>query len=93
LAKQIKSIQAENLSYWYDKYLKKDGREYIVVYIQGQGLCAKGEIQVTDWSKITGMRKEISGYGGAKLEGLNFEIIQDSTGTNFLYKDVDRVID
>ncbi|MDB5230180.1 MAG: hypothetical protein JWN76_985 [Chitinophagaceae bacterium] len=93
LAKQIQNVGAENLSYWHDKYLKKDGAEYIVIYIQGQGLCAKGEIQVTDWSKIIGMRGESSGYRGAKLEGLNFKIIQDSRGTNFLYKDIDRVVD
>jgi hypothetical protein len=93
LAKQIQNVGAKNLSYWHDKHLRKNGGEYILVYIQGQGLCAKGEIQVTDWGKISGMRRESSGYSGAKLEGLKFEIIQDSTGTNFLYKDIDRIID
>lgn len=93
LAKQIKDIGIENLSYWHDKYVKKDDAEYIVVYIQGQNLCAKGEIQVDDWKKISGLRKDISGYSGAELEGLDFEIIQNSTETNFLFKDVDRIID
>jgi hypothetical protein len=93
LAKHISHIGAKNLSYWHDKYVKKGGAEYIVVYIQGKDLCAKGEIQVSDWGKISGMRREVSGYHGAKLQGLDFEVILDSTETNFLFKDTDRVID
>jgi hypothetical protein len=64
-----------------------------VVHIKGRDLCAKGEIQVADWNKITAIRSENSGYRGAKLEGLNFEIIQDSTGTCFLYKNIERIVD
>ncbi len=93
LAKQIKKLGAENLTYWHERYVKKDGRESIVVHIQGRGLCAEGEIVVTNWDKLSGMRREISGYRGARLKGLKFEIIQDSAITNFFYKDIDRIID
>jgi len=93
LAKQIQSIGTDNLSYWFDKYLIKDGKEFILVNIQGGGLCAKGEIQVKDWGKISGMRREVSGYRGAGLKGLKFEIRQDSSGTNFTYVNIDRIID
>ncbi len=93
LARQIKSIGTENLFYVHNKYLKKNSKEYIVIHIQGGELCAKGEIQVNDWSKLSGMRREISGYRGAELQGLTFKIEQDSTGTNFVYENIDRIID
>lgn len=93
LAKQIESIGTRNLSFWFNKYLKKSGEEFILINIQGEKLCAKSEIKVNDWSKISGMRKEINGYRGAELKGLKLEIEQDSTGTNLIYKNVDTIID
>lgn len=93
LARQIQSIGTENLSYWFDKYIKKGGKEYIVIHIQGRELCARGEIQVDNWGKISGMRREVSGYRGAELRGLKIQIEQDSTGTNFVYDNIDRIID
>ncbi len=39
------------------------------------------------------MRKESNGYRGAELKGLKIEIEQDTNGTNFIYKNVDRIID
>lgn len=93
LARQISSIGPENLSYWFDKYLKKEGKEFIVVQINGDKLCAEAQLEVKDWSKISGMRREISGYHGAQLKGLTIDIHQDSTGTNLMYKDVYEVID
>jgi len=93
LAKQIKSKGTENLSYWYDRYVKRDNGEYILVNVQGKGLCATAEIQVFDWEKLDEMRREVSGYKGAELAGLEFKIIDDSTGVNFVYADVDSVID
>ncbi len=93
LAKRLKSIGTNNLSYRFDKYLKKGGKEFIVIHIQGEEFCAKGEIQVNDWGKISGMRREISGYSGAELIGLKIEIKQDSLGTNFIYEDIDKIID
>lgn len=93
LARQIQSIGTENLSYWFDKYLNKGSKEFIVIHIQGAELCAIGEIQVNNWGKISGMRREVSGYRGAELRGLKIQIEQDSTGTNFVYDNIDRIID
>ena len=93
LAKQIRSKGAQNLSYRYDRYVKRGSEEYIVVNVEGKDLCATAEIQVFDWTKISGMRREISGYRGAELAGLEFEIVEDSTGVDFVYTDVDSVVD
>lgn len=93
LAKQMQSVGAENLTYWFDKYLKKDDKEFIVIHIQGEGICAKGEILVNDWNKIEGMRREHAGYRGAELEGLKIAMEEGSSGTNFIFKDIDKIID
>jgi hypothetical protein len=93
LAKEFGNRENKDLSFWYNRYLKKGEAEYIQVSVQGENLCAIAEIQVTDWSKISGMRREISGYRGAELEGLDFEIIQDSAGINFPFRDVQSVVD
>jgi hypothetical protein len=93
LANQIKNIGAENLSYWHSGYVKKDTAEYILVFMQGKDLCAVGELQVRDWQKISGMRRDVSGYRGSELKGLKFDIRQDSAGTNIVFKDVVSIID
>jgi hypothetical protein len=93
LAKQIQTIGAGNLSYWHSGYVKKDTAEYILVAMQGKGLCAVGEIRVSDWQKIPGMRREVSGYRGAELQGLKFDIVQDPSDTDFIFRDVVSIID
>jgi hypothetical protein len=93
LAKQMRTIGTKNLSFRHVKYLKKQGAEYILVNITGEGVCALAEVQVTNWEKISGLRKEVSGYSGAELQGLDIELAKDSTGMNFVFKNIDGIID
>ena len=93
LAKEMQSIGIENLSYWFEKYIKQGDKEFIEIHIQGKTLCAIGKIQVNDWSKISGMRKVTNGYRGAELKGLRIKIQNDSTETNFVYDNIETIID
>lgn len=94
LAKQIQTIGINNLDYWFDDYLEKNEREYILVYIQGKGLCAKGEILMEEWNKLEGIRKTRGkGYRGAKLKGLELDIRKDSTIVELVYKNVAGIVD
>lgn len=93
LANEMQSIGTENLSYWFKKYIKKGDQEFIEIHIHGKGLCAIGEIQVNNWDKISGMRKETSGYRGVELKGLKIKIENDSTTTNFIFDNVEGIID
>jgi hypothetical protein len=94
LAKQIQSTDPKKVNYWFDMYVKRGLDEYIDVHVQGGELCAEAHIRVTDWSKLKDIR-ETGGlsYHGAKLSGLQFTIEQDSLHTEFIYKDIDSVID
>ena len=94
LAKEIRRIGITNLSYWLKSYLEKDDKEYIIVNIQNKDLCAKGMIEVKDWSKIEGIRKSKGiSYRGAELEGFVFEINESNGSTNFVYQTLDQIID
>lgn len=94
LSRLLKSTDASRVDYWFDMYIKKGLDEYIDVHVQSDEICAEAHILVTDWTKLKGIRETGGlGYHGAKLKGLKFDINQDSTHTEFIYKDIDTVID
>lgn len=94
LASQLQSPGNKVVSYWFDKYEVKDNKDYIMVYVQGEDLCAKGLILVKDWKKLEGIRRtQGRGYEGAELKGLQLDITTDSAGTELILKDVTSIID
>jgi hypothetical protein len=94
LLSQIEENGQNNLTYWFSSYAEENGNEYIIVYIQNDSLCAKGVIKVDDWGKIEGIKRtKGKGYVGAELKGLTFLIEKDSSKTEFVYKDLARIID
>ena len=68
--------------------------EFITVNIQGDGLCAKGLLQVSDWKNIEGIKrtKGVS-YNGAQLKGLTFDIITNGESIDFIYKNIESIVD
>ena len=94
LARQIRSVGVENLRYWYDGYRKEATREFIIAHIQGETLCTKGELLVTNWDeKIQGLRGSDRGYSGAELSGLKLDIQEGPAGAILIYKGLDRIVD
>lgn len=93
LSKQIGVIGFENLDYWFDRYLKINSKEYIEVYVQNDSICAKAIVEVRDWSKIEGLRKENNGYSGVKLKGLRMRIEHVGNEVDFIYEGIDKIED
>jgi hypothetical protein len=94
LAKQLQQAGPQTLGYTFDEYVERNGNEFIIVNIQGDGICARGEILVKDWGKMQAIRDASGGgYRGAALEGLKIEAIQDSAHTQFVYKGIERIVD
>lgn len=94
LIKQIEEIGQENLSYWFDSYVEENNREYIIVNIQDDSLCAKCKILVNKWDKLEGIKRaKGKSYEGAKLMGFTLRIEQDSNGIEFIYEDLIGIID
>ena len=82
------------LTYWLKKYDATNGVESLYFNIQGDGLCAILHLTVKNWSKLEDVR-ERKGVGrlGAEFTNLTFDIVQDSSSTEFIYNTYDRLID
>ena len=94
LVNQLGKIDNSKLRYWFDEYQDIDKQEYIRVFIQGDGLCAKAVLAVKQWDDIRSIRQtKGKGYRGAELKKLRFTIVQDSVKTDLIYSGVDAIID
>ena len=60
LIKQIESIGTENLTFWYEGNEVRDENDFIKIRVQGKGLCATGDFEVRDWSKLKGAKNNSS---------------------------------
>jgi hypothetical protein len=93
LVKQVKGRESK-LRYWLDRYEEKNNREYLMVFIQGDSLCAKAEILIENWEGIEGIRRvKGKGYSGAELAGFKYDVHFQSERTTFSYRGVDRIVD
>ena len=94
LALKLQSTDNQELSYWFDRFESQNSKEYILVDIQGEKLCAKGLLLVNDWSKLDGIKKsQGQGYRGAELRGLKISVEKDSTEIELVLEDIDYIID
>ncbi len=94
LARMIQSIGPDRLTYWLEGYETRANQELLLIRVQGEGLCAKGELQVPDWHDLEGIReKKGMGYRGAQLAGLRFDVVPDSLGARLIYRDLARIVD
>jgi len=95
LVKQLAKVDRSKLNYWMDTYQEDNNLKYIVAHVQGEGLCAKIFLGVNDSEK--GIEKLIMnkgmGYHGAELEGLKFDIKQDSKSTEFVFQEISGIVD
>ena len=94
LIKEIDRIGKENLTYWLSDYSEQNGQEYIDIHIQGEELCAKGLIHVTEWKNMKGIRSAKSeGYRGAQLKDFDFDFITKNESIIFEFKSLSKIID
>ena len=64
LAKQIKLLNPDQVTYSVDGYKKINNKEYINITIQAEGLCAKTAVLVNSWdNKIINIKQtQAKGY-------------------------------
>lgn len=94
LARQLQKTDETELTYWFDQYELKGDKEYINIHIQGNDLCAKGLVLVEEWKGLEGIRKTKGiSYRGAQLAGFEMDIVENSSGTEFIFKNIDYIID
>ena len=94
LIREMDVLGKENLTYWLSNYSEQNGKEFIVVNIQGEGLCAQGLLQVNDWTDIEEIKRTKGhSYNGAQLKGLIFDIINNGESIDFIYKGLESIVD
>jgi len=95
LVKQLEKANKAKLSYYFDSYEEKDGKEYINVTIEGEDLKAHTLMLVKKWDETLQPIKEFKGkgYGGAEIVNLKYEILQDADATEFVYVSAEEIND
>lgn len=95
LAKQIRLLNPDQISYYLEGYKKTKDKEYINVNIQAEGLCATCSVLVKQWDNTVKniQQTRAMGYYGAQLNNLQFDFIEDSTGVQLVYKSIESIKD
>ena len=98
LVKQLNNSNETKTSYWIEQYVEAEGRIFMSIYVQGEGLCAKTRLDITDTanggSQIRGYKKiKGGGFSGAELSGLTYSIDSSTGDYNFILTDVAHIID
>jgi hypothetical protein len=95
LVKQLNSMNCPKLRYWLAEYESKNGQICLYCFVQGDGLCAKLPMLVKDnQQKLEGViHVKGNSYRGAEFKNLTFDIVQNGNDTEFIYKNLDKIID
>ena len=95
LIKQLANIDKSKLTYWMDMYQEDKSSQNIHAYIQGEGICAKIVLSID--GSVKGVEEILknkgAGYVGAGLDGLKFDIKQDSIATKFVFQEIRGIVD
>ena len=94
LVKRLQDIDQNKLTYWLKKYETVKETEQLYFYIQGDNLCAQLVLTMNHWNKLERVKaKKGVSFRGAQFTDLEFDIYQDSSSTDFVYRTYDRIID
>lgn len=94
LANQVQQRNFRKIDYSINGYAEISSIPYLVVNISGEDLCARGYLNIANADKLQQFKK-VKGlsYSGAGLAGLKFHIDSAGGNYNFIFDDVDWIID
>ena len=97
LARLLNKVNRDELGYWIDKHAEKDGKILMSIFIQGDGICARGIVDITnvpDGDKLkTYQMSTGGGYRGAGLNGFKYRIDTTNDACTLIYEHVDKIVD
>ncbi len=93
LIHQLKLRQPGDVHYWINKYEEIDRKPFMTIYIQADGLCAEGYLDIKNPNKLQ-KYKNVKGisYSGAELRGLQYAIDTINGKITFLFEE-GKIID
>jgi len=84
----------DNLTFWLKDVISENGKDYLLVNIHNNNVCATGQFIVNDWNTIEDLEKNKgAGRRGAQLQGFKYSIAYSLTGTTLLFKSISGFID
>ena len=96
LIRVFSKFGTDNLYYRTVLYIHEDGKHYMKVKAIGKGFCVEFPLDITN-SKDSQFAHVIKikgfGYNGLLLKGLKFDLINSKSGVEFIFRDLERIID
>ena len=94
LLQQLNKLDKEK-NYFLEGYTEKDSIPRLYVKIEADGFCAIAIVDVWRKEGIINdiIRTQGNGYIGAELSGFEMIMMQNCTDTQFIYRDMTKIID
>ncbi|GAB3916537.1 hypothetical protein [Mucilaginibacter boryungensis] len=93
LAKQL-AADPGSFTYTFSNYFVKAGREYLNVSVNRENFQTVIAMLVNNWDKMQGIKNAKGlGYSGAKLQGLQLSVVTNSGHPEFIYQNINAIID
>ncbi len=94
LVKQLNKADRSKVHFYIDRYTERGGKPYMAIYIQGDDICARGMLDIKNPNKLVEFKNEKGlSWGGAELSGLQYTIDSSDGGYNFIFEEVEKIID
>ncbi|MDI1356421.1 MAG: hypothetical protein PSX36_16005 [bacterium] len=100
LVNQLTKTDQSKLTYWMSAYWSEPSTspgvtEHIRVHLKGEDLCADMILDIKDSRKgiENVLKNKMLGYKGAEFKGLKFDTYQDSSKTEFIFREVSGIRD
>lgn len=94
LVKMLKTVNRDKVDYYIEKYLEENSRQYLLVEINSNELCAYVTMDITDCANF-GLLKEKKGMSfiGAGLNNPKFHIDSTNGTYKFTIDHIDGIYD
>ena len=97
LVKEMAKRDPKDLTYWMYNWEVRDYKQYMIVNVQGDGLCAQAFLTLpADKPAYKGPKKDYSSAGGsrgAQIVGLEYQVVHSAEGPVLLFEKYDDMID
>jgi len=87
-------VGTDNLYFRFNKYVSENGQDYVILNAIGRDFCAEFPLNITHAKRVENVvRVKGISYEGSNWRGLKFDLVAGKSGTEFIFKDVERIVD
>ena len=92
---KIMNDSTVSATYFFENYFTKNNAEYLTIRVETTDSEAFIDVKILKWDSITSKIKEFKGkgYGGSEFKNLKLNIVDDGKDIEFVYMNVDEIVD